>query len=141
LEFFLCYTLEEMTGVGKSEVSPVSPPVFGRDSAKDFKPKPPEHERWITIGQDTWMYDSPIWDPTRIRLGRARSSTRVKILQEVKNPTGKGMDALEVLHPWKDKEGEDQTSKFWVYPRKGGFYGMSPKARAKPNPTLGLDKL
>lgn len=123
------------TGSSPERLPPA--PTFGIDRASDFAPQT-EQQEWLTIGVGAWMYDSPMWDPRRIRLGRIDKSTRAVVRQRLERPNDpKKRVALEVVHPYTGKDGRPHESIFWVYPKKGGFYGM-PKPPVVHRPKLKL---
>lgn len=106
-----------------TQINPETP-EFGDNATQT------EQERWLTLGKDAWFYDSPMWDPQRERLGRVDQPVAVKVIQEVRGP--KGRLAVEVQRTYKDSEGIEQTRKFWVHPKPGGFDGMPSNRVSRP---------
>lgn len=108
-------------------------PEIGSTNPEDFRQK---EEQWRTLGADAWFYDSPIWDPRRIRLGRIDKPTKVKLIQELTGP--KRRLAQEVERSYEGSDGKIYTKRFWVHPKRGGYDGMPKNPNSQG--TLGLTK-
>jgi len=111
-------------------IPPTPRPTFGVDTMDSLGSADQKPAEYLTVKEKTWLYDSPRWDPNRIRIARADKPTSGRILQRVEDPRdahrpqGHRRLSIELEHAWTGKDGKKNTSRFWVNPKRGGFEGM-----------------